>query len=179
MRKHIFGFALFALIISSAIFVYQLIYRSTAVNVARQPRNEITSYEPSMPVIKPAGFAEDIYTINAASVVVDVNSKKVYAGIDDAVSNPSPDEFVKVVIFDEDSEKVAYETRWINYLKSSNLVFRCDECASMTSKKNYYARVYLASAPDDANLKLRLENEKSGDFYLQATAVLVSSGKNK
>lgn len=175
MRKHIFGFALFALIISSAIFAYRLVYPVIKANSVAQPQNETEL----MPVLKPARFAKDIYTVNASSVVVDVNSGKVYAGIDDTDSLPSLNEFVKVVIFDETQENVVFQTRWLSYMKSSNLVFSCDRCASMTAKKNYYARVYIANAPDDANLRLRLENEKDGNFYRRATSVLVSSGKNK
>lgn len=176
MRKHILGFTIFTLILSSSIFVYWLIYSpAPEYHFTTEPQN----YAPSMPVVKPNGFAEDIYTITPASVVVDVNSKKVYAGINDKASNLASKEVVKVVIFAENSGEVAFETRWLDYMESTNLVFSCDECAAMTSKKNYYARVYFAAAPDDANLKLRLENEKSGDFYLQSTAVLVNSGKIK
>ena len=174
MRKHILGFAIFALILSSSIFAYRLIYSPVKADLVNAPQ-----FEPSMRVIKPNGFARDIYTISPASVVVDVNSKKVYAGINDKAANLASKEFVKVVIFGENSGEVAFETQWLNYMESTNLVFRCDRCAAMTSKKNYYARVYFAAAPDDANLKLRLENEKSGDYYLQSTAVLVNSGKFK
>jgi hypothetical protein len=177
MRKHIFGFALFALISGSAIFVYQLFYPAIKPEIPDHLSRETPSEK--HPVIKPREIAGDIYTIDPASVVVDVNSRKVYAGIDHKVSSPSANKFVKVVIFAENSNEVAFETRWLNYIKSTNLVFSCDECGAMTSKKNYYARVYLSSAPDDADLKLRLENEKSGDLYLQSTSVLVSSGKNK
>jgi hypothetical protein len=172
MRKHIFGFALFVLIISSAIFAYRLVYPSMRFNVP-PPRDETSS----MPVLKPARSAKDIYTINATSVVVDVKSGKVYAGIEESATVPSPDEFVKVVMLTEGSDEVMFQTRWLNYTRSTNLVFACDECASMTAQKNYYARVYLASAPDDANLRLRLENEKNGGFYFKATSVQVSSGK--
>ncbi|HEX8370621.1 MAG TPA: hypothetical protein VF604_18900 [Pyrinomonadaceae bacterium] len=170
MRKHIFGFALFALISGSAIFAYQLIYPVIKVNLVAQPLE-------SAPLIKPAGLARDIYTFNPTSVVVDVKSRKVYAGIDDNASNPSLNEFVKVVMFAENSDDVVVQSHWLKNMKSTNLVFACDECASMTAKKNYYARVYFASVPDDLNLNLRLENEKGGDFYLQATSVLVNSGK--
>ncbi|HEX8248841.1 MAG TPA: hypothetical protein VF599_11750 [Pyrinomonadaceae bacterium] len=174
MRKHIFGLALFALISGSAIFVYQLFYPGI--------KPEIHDYLPGKvsekyPVTKPTGLAKDIYTINPTSVVVDVKSRKVYAGIDDIAANPSPNEFVKVVMFAENSGMVVVQTRWLNYMESTNLVFSCDECAAMNEKKNYYARVYIAKAPDDANLKLHVENEKDRGYYLQATPVLVNSGK--
>lgn len=174
MRKHIFGFALFALILGSAIFVYQLIYPFIEPEI----HYYMTKKTPEMcPVRKPAGFPKDIYTISPASVVVDVKAGKLYAGIGDKAEIPAAREFVKVVIFAENSGEAVFQTRWLNYLPSTNLVFNCDECVAMTSKKNYYARLYFAGAPDDANLKLRLENEKGDDYRLQSTAVLVSSGK--
>jgi hypothetical protein len=178
MRKHILGFALFALIISSAIFAYRLFYSPVKVRVMTPKETPRVYHEPSTPVIKPEGFTQDFYAISPASVVVDVNSRKLYAGIGDKVTSPATNEFVKVVIFTENSDKVAFQTRWMNYMESTNLVFSCDECAAMTSKTNYYARLYFAGAPDDANLKLRLKNEKSGDYNLQPTSVLVNSGKN-
>jgi hypothetical protein len=179
MRKHIFGFALFALILSSAIFAYRLIYSPVNIYEITPPDETPQGYNPSMPVIQPDGFAKDIYAAAPASVVVDVNSKKLYAGVDDKISNPLTGEFVKVVVFAENSGEAAFQTNWLQYINTSNVVFRCDECASMTAKKNYYARIYFAKEPDDATLNLRLKNEKSGEYHLQSTAVLVNSGKNK
>lgn len=174
MRKHIFGFAVFALILGTTILVYQLINPKLEIATSCFPTARKDS---SYPVIKPKGFAKDIYTINAQSVVADVKSKKIYVGIDNSMLSQPSNKFAKVVIFSEGAGEAAFETRWLNYVKSTNLVFSCDGCGSMTAKKNYYARIYFADAPDDANLKLRLENEKSGDYYLQTTSVLVSSGK--
>lgn len=175
MRKHIFGFALFALILSSAIFTYRLIYSPSKIYEITPPDET----PQAMPVIQPDGIAKDIYASTPASVVVDVNSKKLYAGIDDKISDTLTGKFVKVVVFAENSGEAAFQTSWLRYINTSNVVFRCDECAAMTSKKNYYARIYFAKEPDDANLNLRLKNEKSGAYRLQSTAVLVNSGKNK
>lgn len=180
MRKHIFGFALFALILSSAIFVYRLIYSpNISCEIPLRSSKISETYDPSMPIIQPDGFAKDIYAAAPASVVVDVNSKKLYAGVDDKISNPSTGEFVKVIVFAENSGEAAFQTNWLRYINTSNVVFRCDECASMSAKKNYYARIYFAKTPDDANLNLRLKNEKSGEYRLSSASVLVNSGKNK
>jgi hypothetical protein len=182
MRKHIFGFALFAFIISSAIFSYRLTYTALIeVDEGLLPRKETPPFVPSMPIIKPASMAKDIRTINAASVTVDVNTRKVYVLFGNGLLNPAVDSFARVIFFTESSNESVFQTEWLrsNPNNNSHLIFACGDCAAMSYKKNYYARIYFASAPDDANLRLRLENEKGGGYYLQTTSVLVNSGKVK
>lgn len=182
MRKHILGFALFALILGSAIFVYRLFHSKETINGIIPMAQEMPpTFNESLPLVEPVGFPNGIYTINAASIVADVKTNKVYAQLGDEIPISRKTKFAKVVIFSEKTEQaVVFQTAWLNVDFSKRaFIFSCEACASMSHRKNYYARVYLASQPDDEKLRLRLENEQSGDYYLQSTSVLVDSGKIK
>jgi hypothetical protein len=173
MRKHIFGFALFALILGSAIFIYQMIRPARVVDYVIRMPDETSTFRQSMP--------KDVSTVNATSVVVDVNTKKVYVSFGNNLLNPAAASSAKVVMFAANSGESVFETDWVraNPGNNSHLIFACGECASMSYKKNYYARIYFADAPVDDDLKSRPDNEKGGDYYFQVTSVLVNSGKNK